>query len=233
MASNSLKFSFIPKSSFGQEESFIERKRPRSIVEFIASVSFVLSVGAYGALYFYNVSIVKQIDAKQKEVTSTEVYDQAGINKAVAFRTRVELAQKLIGAHLAVSPIFDFLTQNSLNSIYYDQFSFKRDKDTWVLDLTGEAPSYSSLAYQTDVLRKNIKDNNNRELYSFELSNVTLTRFGTVTFGLKAIFAPNYLSYTKTLPSESPSASNAANSEVSATSTATVKTSGSGSTVSP
>ena len=213
MASNSLKFSFIPKSSFGKEESFIERKRPRSIIEFIASVSFLLSLGAYGALYLYNVSITKQIDQTQKEIASTEVYDQTGINKAADFRTRVELAQQLLGAHIAVSPILNFLTQNSLDSIYYNRFSFSNNNvsssdgsPSWGLKISGEAPSYSSLAYQTDVLRKNISDDNSSQLSSFDLSNVTLTEYGTVTFDMNATFAPTYISYSRTLPSESPSA---------------------------
>lgn len=223
MPTNSLKFSFIPKSSFGKEESFIERKRPRSIVEFIATASFILSIIAFSVLYFYNLSITKQITEKQKEITSVESYDQASVAKAVAFRTRVSLAQQLINAHLAMSPIFNFLTQNSLNSIYYDQFSFKKEGDTWTLSLTGEAPSYSSLAYQTDILRENINSNKSKELSSFDVYDVTLTKYGTVSFSLKATFAPNYLSYIKTLPSEPAVAPNSGSSGGTATSTVEVK----------
>ncbi|MDD5152746.1 MAG: hypothetical protein PHS95_01960 [Candidatus Pacebacteria bacterium] len=237
MANNSLKFSFIPKSSFGQEESFIGRKRPRSIIEFIASVCFVLSIGLFAGLYLYNISVTKQVSNKQKEIDATEVYDQAGIDKATSFRTRVELAQTLLNAHLAVSPIFNFLTQNSLNSIYYSDFSFKKEADNWVLDLTGEAPSYSSLAYQTDVLQKNITENNKKELSSFELSNVTLTKFGTVAFALKVTFTPRYLSYTRTLYTP-PEPSGASSSVDNATSTspsvtASTETSGSDSKIVP
>ncbi len=75
----------------------------------------------------------------------------------------------------------------------YEKFSFKRDGNKFTLELTGEAPTYTSLAYQADILRKKGK-----ELMGFSIDNVTLTKFGTVTFTIKADFVHEYPSYLKT-----------------------------------
>jgi hypothetical protein len=192
MDGSNTKISFIPKGPLTREESFLERKRPRSVIGFLAAFVFLASVGAYTALYFYDTSLVKKITDKNKDIQDVQnrFSDSSEVVEAKVFRARADLAKELLLEHVAVSPIFTFLSENTLESIVYEKFSFTRGVDGLHLVLVGEAPTYASLAYQADRLREKTK-----ELKSFSIDNGILTSFGTVTFTLKMVFAPSYLSY--------------------------------------
>lgn len=198
MDSNLPKVSFIPKSPLAHKESFMERRRPRSITGFLAIFIFVVSVGAYVGLYFYDRSLVQKIETMTDKISTArrDLSRSPVIGEAKVFRVRAELAKELLDQHTVVSPVLDFLAQNTLQSIYYDDFSFKQESDGWTLTLSGEAPSYASLAYQADVLRQK-KDN----LVDFSVQNVELTKFGSIKFSLAITFARKDVSYTKAFAS--------------------------------
>lgn len=194
MDSNNSKISFIPKESLVREESFLERRRPRSAMIFIASLIFISSVGAYAVLYYYNNTLnqtiadkITEIENLQKEFTNTPE-----VREAKVFSTRANLARELLSSHVVVSPIFDFLSKNTVGTILYDKFSFENGEKGAVVDLSGEAPNYASLAYQADVFKKQTK-----ALVGFTVNEVTLTEFGTVSFSFTMIFNPDFLSYLK------------------------------------
>lgn len=194
MDSNNSKISFIPKESLVREESFLERRRPRSAMIFIASLIFLSSVVAYGVLLYYNNSLnqtiadrITEIETLQREFTNAPE-----VREAKVFSTRANLARELLSSHIVASPIFDFLSKNTVGTILYDKFSFDNGEKGAVVNLFGEAPNYASLAYQADVFKKQTK-----ALASFTVNEVTLTEFGTVSFSFTMIFNPDFLSYLK------------------------------------
>lgn len=190
------KVSFIPKGSLVRETPFLERRRPRSVVGLVAGLVFTVSVGSFAGLSFYNDFLGKQVVAKTGEINliRQKFSDAPQISKAQVFSSRAELAQDLLTRHTVVSPVFTFLSNSTIESIFYDKFSFVHDTDKMTLELSGEAPTYAALAYQEDVLRKKTK-----ELSKFTVSNVSLTSFGTVAFTLLLTFTPEYLSYNSSL----------------------------------
>ncbi|MGB2580342.1 MAG: hypothetical protein WBC83_01475 [Minisyncoccia bacterium] len=194
MDSNNSKISFIPKESLVREESFLERRRPRSAMIFIASFIFISSVVAYAGLLYYNNSLnqtianrITEIENLQKEFTNAPE-----VREARVFIARANLARELLSSHIVVSPIFEFLSNNTVGTILYDKFSFDNGEEGATVDLSGEAPNYASLAYQADVFKKQTK-----ALSSFTVNEVTLTEFGTVSFSFTIIFKPDFLSYLK------------------------------------
>ncbi len=48
------KFRSFQKSSLVHDDSFMERRRNRSIAGVLATIVFILSVGSYIGLYFYS-----------------------------------------------------------------------------------------------------------------------------------------------------------------------------------
>lgn len=190
------KVSFIPKGSLVRETSFLERRRPQSAIGFIAGFVFVASVGSYAGLYFYSNFLEEKVVAKTDEINliQQKFSDAPQISKAQVFRSRAELARELLDNHTVVSPVLTFLSENTIESILYEKFSFARGTDGAMVELTGEAPTYMALAYQGDILRKKTK-----ELSKFEIGSVSLTEFGTVTFTLSLAFMPGYLSYSDNL----------------------------------
>src|SRR3989339_622959 len=202
MVSNPPKVSFIPKSPLAREESFMDRRRPRSITGFIAIFVFIASVGTYAGLRFYNASLTAEIKSKTDSINKTKIAlaQSPEIVEAKIFRARTELAKEFLSAHIAISPMFDVIANNTLGSIEYNNFAFKKNEGSWQLELTGEAPSYASLAYQTDVLKKNTTDFNN-----FEISNIILTEIGSVRFTLIINFSQSHLSYANQAKERTPS----------------------------
>lgn len=193
MDSTTPKVSFIPKGSLVRETAFLERRRPRSAIGLIAILVFIASVGSYAGLYFYNGSLEKKVEAKTDEINKTQktFSDAPQVGRAQVFRARAELAEELLNKHMVVSPVFTFLSENTTESILYEKFSFTRGVDGAKAELTGEAPSYAALAYQGDVLREATKD-----ISKFEISNISLTKFGTVSFVLSLTFKPDALLYS-------------------------------------
>lgn len=195
---NNPKLSFIPKGALVRDEKFFERSRPRSVMGILAGFAFVLSIGAYTGLYYYNNSLTKLIAEKTIEIkrAQKEFSDAPEVGEAKVFRARADLANQLLNTHTVASPVFAFLSKNTTESILYNNFSFKNEPDGSTIELSGEAPTYAALAYQVDVLRDKTK-----ELSSFSVHNINLTSFGSITFSFSMTFARGYLLYTKNLSS--------------------------------
>lgn len=196
MDDTSPKISFIPKASLVREQSFLERPRPRSAFGILASLVFVAAAGSYIGLYFYNNSLEQQIAAKLGEIQNVQKVFSASpqVGKATSFSFRAEIVQGLLSAHVAITPILKFLSENTLRSVMYNEFSFVKDENGVLVTVTGEAPSYAALVYQREVLRQKTK-----ELSNVVVSDINLTPFGTVSFNLALTFTPEYLSYAKLL----------------------------------
>lgn len=200
MNGDSPKISFIPKSPLVEEDVFIARPRPRSILGFLAALLFLVSVGVYTGLYFYHDFLSREIQKKTGEIGMAQraLNSSPEIGKAKVFNARADLARTLLSKHIVVSPIFDFLSQNTLESILYNDFSFKGEEGVLTVSLKGEAPRYSSLAYQSDVFRAN------KNLLGFSVENIELTKEGNITFGFTMVFDRAFLSYEKSIKIEEP-----------------------------
>lgn len=190
------KVSFIPKSSLVRSESFLERKRPRSVMNIIAMISVVVSVGGYVGGYVWNKSLLDQTVKKNADVAGIqkEFDDSTQVKEAQVFQSRAALAKEILDGHTIISPALDFISSNTLKSIFYSKLVLSNTDKALKVNLSGEAPSYSSLINQKDVLSGKTK-----ELSGFKFSNVALTSFGAVSFDLELVFVPDFVSYVKTI----------------------------------
>ena len=193
---NNPKVSFIPKSSLVREESFMARKRPRSILGFLGNFSLILVLGSYATVYLYGISLSNDIKSRTDEIQSAQkAFEQAPeIAKAKIFRARADVALELLNGHIVVSPIFDFLSKNTLQDIEYSSFELTRDEKGLHAVLNGEAVDYKTLAYQADVLRQK-----NAEITDLSINHIVLTDYGSVKFDVTLYFSKDFLSYSKTL----------------------------------
>lgn len=190
------KISFIPKTSLVREEAFLERRRPRSLLVFFAIFSLVASLGSYAGLAFYEQQLSGQVADRVEKVEKARdiLLGSKVINDARTFQAQAGLVQKILDEHIVVSPVFDFLSKVTIASVMYDSFVFKHENGMQVIELKGEAPSYASLAYQADVLKKYKEET--KVIIDYTFSGVSLSRLQSVQFSLKITFAPGYLSYT-------------------------------------
>ncbi len=186
------KVSFVPKSALVREQAFLARRRPRSLFSFLAVVALVVSVGAYIVLLVYNESIERNIQTniESAENSRQRFLQDQNIENARTFQARTSIAKELLDNHTVVTPVFEFLNNNTLSNIYYSNFSLKRAETGFALELRGEAPSYAALAYQSDIF------SGHTELAHATFTGITLTRFGTVEFVAHLEFVPGFFLYT-------------------------------------
>lgn len=194
MDNPSPKISFIPKGSLVHEQSFLERPQSRSALGILAVALFSISALGYGGLYFFNNFLESKISARLGEIQKIQqVFNESPqVKRANDFRFRAELVRQLLDAHISVTPILNFLSDNTVKSIMYEKFAFVKDGGSLTVKIAGESPTYAALAYQKELFSKKTA-----ELQSVAVSEVALTTFGTVAFNLKLEFKPEYLSYAK------------------------------------
>lgn len=190
MVDTAPKISFIPKAPLVREE-YALRARPRSVLAVIAFITFIVSTGAYLGLFLYHRALASDVNNVTTEIEKLQKdFDRPEVNEARAFRVRADLANTLLSQHATMRPIFAFLERYTIEKIFYTDFSYMREGVGGPsLELKGEAPDYASLAYQMDTFR------DKKELSSFSIQDLTLTRTGTVTFSLSLVFTPELLLY--------------------------------------
>jgi len=195
MNSDTSKISFIPKNPLAHNDAFVVRRRPTSLISVLAVIIFFGSVAAYVFFTFYSNTLDKKMSGLTTQIQELQKsFDQPEIREARIFNSRAKLVHNLLDQHIAVTPLFSFLSENTTESIFYTKINFKRsdEKHPLFVELSGEAPSYASLAYQVDVLRQK-----NKELSFFEVEDISLTGKGSVGFLFKIAFSQEYLSYAR------------------------------------
>lgn len=208
---NGTKVSFIPKKPLSGR---IERRtRPVSFVLFLSFFIFFVTLTVYGGLYFYYANLETVLDNKTKELeVAKEKADPTGaIEKAKKLQIKINNTKNLLNKHVAPSQVFNLLEEVTLKSVVLDGFTLeKRNKQVesksvtqaistfnFVIKTNGIAQSYASLAYQSDILKKEIKENNRIE--SFLITNLSPNEKGEILFTLEMVLYAPFLSYKDTI----------------------------------
>lgn len=207
MTNDSTKISFIPKNSLIAQDPFLSRRRPRSVLGVLATLFLFVSVGAYAGLYAYEISLNNEIKKRTVEIQDTNktLKESTVIAQAKIFQARTQIGKEILSNHVVVSPLLQFVADNTVQTVQLENFSFKQGPEGSRLVLKGEAPGYAALAFQSDVLKKQ-----KEELLSFAITDVKLTPSGSVTFSLEENINPSFVSYGKNfkdINSVAPSAS--------------------------
>jgi len=210
---NGTKVSFIPKKPLSRKME--KRTRPMSLLLFISFFIFFTTFVAYGGLYFYYENLKTVLDNKTKELEiAKEKADPTGaIEKAEKLQLKINNTKNLLSKHVAPSKVFDLLEDTTLKSIVLSGFTLEKvDKASdqtmskgnmsqvstpsiFVIKTNGVAPSYASLAYQSDILNKEIEKNNRIE--SFSITNLDPDANGGVSFTLDISLRTPFLSYSQ------------------------------------
>lgn len=192
--------SFIPKKPLTEERV---SAAPRvSIVGFLATIIFIVSLVAAGVVYFYKFTLAKSIDTMDAELSQIQKnFDRSLVDEMQRLDKRINAANTLLAGHIMISPIFRSLQDLTLKSIGYTKFSYALSSNdptgkTRKIDviMSGKAKRYDSIALQSDELVKNkyIKDP--------IFSNLVLDEIrGIVTFDLSFAVDQTFVNYEDTL----------------------------------
>src|SRR5690606_20699572 len=171
MMDEKFRSSFIPKQplvgSEGSSPRYRQRRSKSSPFLAISVVLFVLSGLLYGAVYGYTLLIDREIENMGAQLE--EQWQQirpAEIAEYKRFDDRLKVAESILNNHIVLSEIFTLLSEHTLPTIRYTDFSFSKDAiaatetevdgeivrtpatERLTILLTGEATKFEDIALQ-------------------------------------------------------------------------------------
>ena len=145
--------SFIPKKNYKKEKS---KGQYNNLLLIFSVVIFVGTLIVSSGVFFYKSFLEKEI-ANKSVILEREKgnFDLSLIQKLARFDKRIEVTKQILEEHITLIPLFDFLEENTLKEVMFENFNFEIIKGKQYLRLDGKANSYAAVAVQSDVLAKN------------------------------------------------------------------------------
>lgn len=166
-----------------------------NLFSLLATVLFLVAIALSAGVYFYRGVVQKQIDSASSSLDRAKAaFDPDTINQITRLDTRIEAGKALLGSHVSVTPLFDFLSSVTLKTVRFRDFSFSYlAADKIAVSMKGQAVSYAAVALESDLL------NSKKQLKNTILSDMALDTQGTVSFSVSTTIDPKLLSYAPTI----------------------------------
>ncbi|MEW5908151.1 MAG: hypothetical protein AB1643_03195 [Patescibacteria group bacterium] len=180
--------SFIPKTTLTKPISY---KKRMGLFTGLSIFLLILAAAMWGGLYFYKnnlnerlASLIESLKQANAVIDPDFLY---GVNN---LSQKIDTAKTILGKHLILTPIFNFLQQSTLQNVRFTDFSFhSSDTGNPQINLKGASRDYTSLALQVEEFRKS------EDIESVSASDFTLGLDGRVNFSLVIVFKPSYLKF--------------------------------------
>lgn len=196
--------SFIPKKPIIAQARSIA---PSSInlITLIATILFIVVLALSGAAFFYKGLLTKQIEADKTTLgRARDAFDPKLIAQIVRLDTRIETSSKLMASHISVNPLFEFISSITLQSVRFRDFGFSyAGPDKILVNMTGQAKNYASVALQSDELYKQ------KSFQDVKIGDMVLDASGNISFSVTATVDSKLLSYASAFKGAKPKSSTA------------------------
>ncbi len=201
--------SFIPKKPLNQADSYAssEKKQSTSLLFlagiFIFIVSIIVAAGAYGwGVYLEN----RQFQLKNNLSALEKGFDIDSISQLKQIDTKISLAKRILSNHIAVSQVFSIISKLTAQNIRFLSLDLSApiDKSKGItMQMSGYAPSYEALAFQSDEFGRLEELNLRNIVINPAVLSPMQNQNGNVTFSFSANLQPSALSYVNTLGMQS------------------------------
>lgn len=173
--------SFIPKKPI---VSTTENKAVSvNLFVLLSTIIFILSISLAGSAYAYKSFLEKDLVSKKSDLsTAQKQFEPELIKKLARLDSRITVAESLIKNHLYPSSVFDLISQTTLKTVRFKDFSFAyAGKDKVAVSMKGQAQSFASVALQADAFGE-------QKLFkNAVISDFSLDQTGTVSFSFSGI----------------------------------------------
>jgi hypothetical protein len=185
--------SFIPK------QPVTDTARPRtsaaSLVFLVSFILFMASLAAAGAVFIYGQVITKNInDGKVTLQRNKNAFDPTTISELTRLNDRINATYGLLKNHKSVSTFFQVLSNTTLKTVRFTDFTYSSVGDKITVSMNGQAFNYETVALQskafTDPALKNV-------FKSPLFGDLTLDALGNVSFGFSTSIDPFLVNYYK------------------------------------
>lgn len=193
MDPNQITTTFIPKKPLQEvvTGSPVRSSAPTGTLLVLAIIIMVLTIASLGGLLFYNKFLESNITQLQTSITRSEKeYEPTLLADLTKLDKRLKNGSMIINQHLAISPIFDLIEQNTLKTVRFSKFDFKNSETgMYLVTLAGEADNYQSIAMQSQSFG---------DVAAFKgiiFSDFTLTPKNRISFNASFTVSPDILNY--------------------------------------
>tara|TARA_B100001287_G_scaffold259360_1_gene246486 strand:- start:136 stop:720 length:585 start_codon:yes stop_codon:yes gene_type:complete len=187
--------SFIPKRPItsSRGSGVPRRKQQVSFFSVIVSLAFILVLAAAGGLFGYTKYISSEISKKDALLQEAiGAVDKEEVKELSVVDTQLRSATTLLRHHLVPTYFFDFLEENTLQTIQFTELGYLATPgDDVVIHMAGSSNSYSSIALQSDIF------SHDEHIESSLFSNFGISDTGRVTFEVDLVINNELISYTE------------------------------------
>lgn len=186
---------FIPKKPLAEErKKTAPVKKPLGIFNMLATLIFVITLLIVGGVFVYERFMAGQIEASAESLRRAEAaFETSLVEELQTLDTRLKAAETLLSQHIAISPVFRILENDTLKSVQYEDFTYVIEGDRGLIEMTGLARSYQAIAEQSVLFGEN------RFVEDHIFSDFSLTDEGLVSFGVVLTLGPDLLYFEESL----------------------------------
>lgn len=158
----------------------------------IAIVMFVASLALAGAVFLYEEYLKTSAASKIEQLQrAKEAFEPSLIQELTRLDDRMQVAEQVLGAHIAPTAFFQTLEQATLATIAFESLDMQAaDQQRISVKMSGVAESVNSIALQADLFSKN------GVITSPIFSDINRQADG-VHFNLTALINPRSINYVR------------------------------------
>lgn len=177
-------FISIPKPP----SSSLYRKRGVGLFMTLAALMLAVSLALFASAFFYKQLLQKQRSAVEDSLKRLEAdFEPSLLVELGRTSSILSSARTLLGNHVSVSRIFQFIEENIFDDVRFSTFSYNVENN--MLKMNGQARSYASLAEQAAVFEES------KFVENVSLSNLSLASGGDVGFSIAILFKRPIVQY--------------------------------------
>lgn len=197
---NQFETSFIPQQPILKVEgSSSKRRETTNFALILAVILFFIALGVSVGTYFYRVQVEKRVlDAGQRLADAEKLFNIDEISTYKHIDTRLTTAKQLVDAHVIFSVVLDLLETSAAQNIGLTSFGFTQGSKDYMISLSGQAPSYAAVYFQSEAWRAMRPMVTHVEISGMNLNGQT----GVVGFSAAITIDPSYLNFSRVLDAQ-------------------------------
>ena len=183
--------SFIPKKPVSSTPLRKQGGGPVGLLFLLTLIAFVIVLALTAGVLLYQQFLVRSIERKGVLLEEARsAIEPALIEELTRLDTRINTADALIERHIALSRLFEFLENNTIQDVQFTSFQFALlSSGEANMLLSGIAKSFNAVALQSDIFGRS------RLISNPIFSGLNVTEKKDVAFNISAFVSPDLLSY--------------------------------------
>lgn len=175
--------SFIPKTIPTRSDA---PKKRVGIIFVVITAVFIGVMAVFGGIFLYNRYLDQQIAKLSSDLVKLKGEFEPTLIKELALTGEsIDAAKKILGGHVSISRVFDFVEQNTLPTTRFSNFNYQGGQVT----MNGTTANYKSLAEQSLLFEQS------GVIDDVVISNLSLAEGGRVNFSVVLVLDSGLITY--------------------------------------